>query len=511
MFQGIKKNLYLRLYCSTMANDSNIISLIQNLNEEEIKAVHFLLVKHTLSSKKSQEQVLFEYLIKNKKSNITDEIIAEMLNTNRPDMVKEKLEPIVFDALCLHQHFENESNFNQYDSISLKLKKEVLAVKALHRSNNKGIIKFLIQSIENIISETKKYEIYDTLTEALTLKKYLISIRQGPEKFNEIANEIKRYEYCYQALIYATDCYYKLAFEDEFIAELSDERKIKQIKKCIVQIEKDYSNSQSQTIHYYLEKIKIIYHEKKKEYKKAIQICEKLIPQLIDNVIIGRKERIGFVYDYLCRYYSYLNRYKLAAAAAQNARKYYIEDSFNYLISKEQEFFAHFYAKHLEKATLCSTVMLNHNLADSGEFRKSKYIYYQACILFEQKNYKCALALLSQSLEIEKDKTRWNISVRILHIMLFIELNMINEAERAIEALRKNIERLQKDKEIRARDIEIIHLLREMEKDGYSYNPKNTKAKSIVDKLSSTKTEFAWEHFSQELIPFHQWVLSKKM
>jgi len=88
---------------------------------------------------------------------------------------------------------------------------------------------------------------------------------------------------------------------------------------------------------------------------------------------------------------------------------------------------------------------------------------------------------------------------------------MINEAERAIEALRKNIERLQKDKEIRARDIEIIHLLREMEKDGYSYNPKNTKAKSIVDKLSSTKTEFAWEHFSQELIPFHQWVLSKKM
>jgi len=488
-----------------MANDSNIISLIQNLNEEEIKVTRLLFDKYELANKQSLEKKLFEYLIQNKSILITDDALVSLLDSDRPDIIKEKLESTVFDALCLNQHFNNESNFNQYDRISLKLKKEMLVFKTIYRSNNKGKVKFLIQLLDNIIKETKEYEIFEILIEALTSKKYFISIRQGPEKFNEIENEIKHSEYCYHALIYATDCYYKLAFEDEFISQLSDKGKINQIKKFIVQIEKDYNQTQSQTIKYYLEKIRIIYYEKRKLYKKAILVCEKLISLLSDNVIIGRKERIGFVYDYLCRYYSYLNKYKLAAIAAQNARKYYIEDSFNYLISKEQEFFAHFYAKQLEKASFCSNILLNHSLTDTGEFRKSKFTYYQACILFEQKSFKCALALLSQSLEI----TRWNISVRILHIMIFIELNMINEAARAIEALRKNIERLKKDKEIKPRDIEIIYLLREMEKDGYAYNPKNAKAKSSLNNLSSLKTKYTWEHFSQELIPFHKWILNK--
>ena len=61
---------------------------------------------------------------------------------------------------------------------------------------------------------------------------------------------------------------------------------------------------------------------------------------------------------------------------------------------------------------------MEHKLVDSGIFVRSKYIYYQSALLFAERKYKLVLSLLNKSLEIEKDKTRWNISLRRMNITL---------------------------------------------------------------------------------------------
>jgi len=120
------------------------------------------------------------------------------------------------------------------------------------------------------------------------------------------------------------------------------------------------------------------------------------------------------------------------------------------------------------------------------------------------------LDYLKISLEIEQDKTRWNISLRILSIMLFIELYKHNETEHALESLRKYMERATKNDEISPRDILIVKTLRELEKDNFEFRSKNTTITKMLNDLSAKDTPLSWEHYSSELIPFHKWLEAKK-
>jgi len=226
--------------------------------------------------------------------------------------------------------------------------------------------------------------------------------------------------------------------------------------------------------------------------------------------VLFRKERMGFVWDNICQFKIYTGNYDSAALDAKKAQEYYVENSFNSAISKDQEFYAYIYNNDIDKALRCIELLQEHSLIDTGEFRKSKYIYYQACVLFISKDYKAALDLLKTSLEIEKDKTRWNISLRILNIMVFIELGKVHEASYSLEALSKHIQRSAKDDEVKPRDVSIVTLLRKIEKDGFIYDPKNAKVEGMLKELSAKDTPLSWEHYSTELVPFHKWLEGKK-
>jgi hypothetical protein len=61
----------------------------------------------------------------------------------------------------------------------------------------------------------------------------------------------------------------------------------------------------------------------------------------------------------------------------------------------------------------------------AGDFRHSKYQYYYANILFKKGKFKEALKEISQQLGISKDKTGWEISVRVLAILCNMELERL--------------------------------------------------------------------------------------
>lgn len=249
--------------------------------------------------------------------------------------------------------------------------------------------------------------------------------------------------------------------------------------------------------------------EKEKKYRNAISQCKKIILLLKKNSIIFRQERVGFTFDHMSQFQVYISEYAKSAVSAAKAQSYYLENSFFSLVSKEQEFYAHFYNGNFIKANICTNILLNHPLADSGEFRKAKFIYYKACILFEEKEYTSAWKILKNNLEIEKDRNRWNISLRILCIQIFIELKKLDEATRSIEALRKHIARHSKNNIIRERDSIILNCLKELEKIGYNFTSKNFRIKILLKELKGERKKNYWEHYSHELIKFHTWLESK--
>jgi hypothetical protein len=52
-------------------------------------------------------------------------------------------------------------------------------------------------------------------------------------------------------------------------------------------------------------------------------------------------------------------------------------------------------------------------------------------------------------------------------------------------------------------------MLRELQKDGFEYDPKNSVTNKMLKELSEKDADTSWEYFSSELIPFHEWVKKK--
>jgi tetratricopeptide (TPR) repeat protein len=493
-----------------MAN-LHIIPFIQSLTEAETRIAEDHLQKsQPLFSddpgKESKEYILFKYVISNRQHEISDQDILRHIDIRDLTHLKVHLYNKILESLIFDRYITNSLVFNEYDTAVLLLKKKLLEFKINLRSINHGKTDALKELLNTIINDAIEYEAYDTLIEALIAKKYFISIRQGQVEFDRINADIEFYSYCMNAVFYATDCYYKIIISNDLIKSLSGKELDKHIRSSIKKLESDLKKTKSQEINYYLHILLFAESERQKNFKKAIKQCNSLLELLKKSKVIYRRERIGNALLNLCQFKTLTGDYPSAASDARKAKDYYPENSFNYYISIEQEFHAYFYDKEYPKAEICVNILRAHSLEDAGEFRKSKFIYYEICILFATGKFREALLLLNESLEIEKDKSRWNVSLRILHIQLFIELNKIDEAANSLESLRKYIERTGKNEEIKERDELIVKFLREIEKNGFQYDPSNAHAKQMLEELSDKKSAVAWEHYSPELLPFHEWV-----
>ena len=488
----------------------HIVKFIQSLNEKEAQVIddhiQSIYLLSGSNAGESKQLKLFRYIIQNKNRDITDSELSKHVETPNLASLKYLLSEKIYDALLLNKHIEDKTMFNYREQVVFGLKKKILLVKSLYRVLNQGRTETINFLLAEIIKLSKENEVFDVLIEALTLQKYYKGIRIGIAEYENINSEILFYENCFKSVQYANDAYYRLILNGEFIKSLSEKELDKHLKASIVQMEIDFKKTKSQEVNYFMHILQIALYEKEKNFKKAIEFCKKLLTMLNKSPVLFSKDRIGFAHNNLCFFNVYIENYKEAALQARNSLKFLIPNSMSYLITKEQEFFAYFYAKSYPNSLKCIDEMLDHSMADTGGYRKSKFIYYQACVFFATKQFKDALQLLNKSLEIEKDKTGWNIALRTLNIMVFIELNKINEAARSLEALRKYIERLTKSDEVKERDVLIIKLLREIEKDGFTYDPKNANPTKMLKELSEKDKPTSWNYYTPELIPFHEWV-----
>ncbi|MFL5763810.1 MAG: tetratricopeptide repeat protein [Bacteroidia bacterium] len=498
-----------------MAN-THIFTFIQYLTEIETRIAEDHLSKSqglfaNENGTDSKELALFKYLIANRSRTVTDKEVTAHLDVKDLSHLKTHLYNKVLESLSHDKFITNASVFNSYDTAVISLKKQLLIIKISLRSVNEGKTEALKDLLNNVIDKAFEYEAYDTLVEALTAKKYFISIREGQAEFDKINRDIEFYSDCVRSVFFATDCYYRIIINNDFIKSFSEKELDKFIRSSIKQLEKDFKRTNSQQINYYLHILLFAESERSKNFKKAIKQCNELLNLLKMHKVIYRRERVGTALLNLSEFMTRAGDYKHAAENAKKAKDQYPDNSFEQNVAIKQEFLACFYGKDYQTAKKCLDLLLNQPTEDAGEFRKSKYIFYNAWISFAKREYKEALALLNTSLEIEKDKSRWNISVRILHILLFIELNKIDEAGNALESLRKYMERTGKEEEIRGRDAVIVKFLREIEKDGFQYDPSNITATKMLNDLSDRDSNIAWETYSAEMIPFQDWVTGNKV
>ena len=477
-----------------------IEDLLKNLNDSEKKSIDF-----HFSIKNESDDLLLRQYIQNITSNNLP--LSKSLKVNR--MLKSRAFDQITDILVSDYHIHNKGSFGSHDQTILRLKKKMLLARVISKSLNQNKFGPFKTILSTIITEAEKNEVYEVLIEALLLKKYTFALKSGLAEFKSIEKKIAHYEMCQKKIYYSSDCFFSIVINSNFLKFKNDKSFHVYILKTIRLLKQDYQTYKSEQINYYLHIILMFYFERQKKYVLSAKYCKILFSIVKKSPVVYREERLGNALINLSQYKTFTENYNEAARYAIEAQRYYLENSNNYLLTKEQEFNIYFYHKKYEKASDCITELLDHKIVDSGHFTRAKYIYFQSSLLFAQKQFKKALGLLNKSLEIEKEKSQWNVSLRILNIMLFIELNKIDEASRLLESLRKYVQRHEKRAEIKPRDIIIVKILREMEKDGFNFNPTNKIIAKMLKDISQKGKPTSWEHYSPELIPFHEWLAAK--
>ncbi|MDQ3190480.1 MAG: hypothetical protein M3Q58_02715 [Bacteroidota bacterium] len=483
--------------------------LIHSLSRKEIT-----IVRNTLQYLYSRPHFagsntidLFEILLRRKKLPNADLISSRFFNKpydNALEKLCSRLRNKILDILISEANIENHP-FEQLDFFAIKIRKKLVQFYQLLFTKGNGD-PTAHSLLSEIITLSKKYESYSPLIEALRASKYFKGFINGVMEHKKVDEQIIHYEYCSHRVNKAIDFYYKLITNEEYQGSVNKNHTQLYLKNAIKELKGDYIKTQSAIINYYLNILQLFYFINEANYNKSLKICNELFDILNENKSVYRINRKAFVFGNLAQCDIYLGNFSSAIDNAQNAQKLISQKSINFFISKEVEFHALFYDKRTKESKILIEEIIQKNDNGSDEFRLAKYQFFYANVFFQHGNYKKALNILNKNTELSKDKPGWDISLRILKIMCMIELEQHDQVLLQIESLRKHIKR-HSLLETGKRNAVILKILNALERKEFDF--KNPLIREKVNLLAGDDKRYCWEYMTPELIPFHEWFLSK--
>jgi hypothetical protein len=420
----------------------------------------------------------------------------------------------ILECLTLDVNIADTISKDDGDYVLIQLKKKAAQYHSIKFTNpNTAIAQDLL---DEIIKQAKEYKFFKILVEHLKFKKsYCLSL--GSKEYEKLCSEIEFYEKCENEEYVANDYLYRLQLLDH---HHKNHNKISFLENAIGNLKTNYGVCKSKFILYILKQLEQEYYIAIKDYEKAKNACLETHNIIRNNKVIYKKQRMGISYAHLSNCSIYLNKFSETIDYARKSLEYFPKDSANYMCSKEAEFYGLFYHSNYKEAAECVKYILNNSVRkELGELRYAQFNYLLANAWFKQNKYDQVLNILNNERELSKDKAGWEIGLRILRIKTNIEIAKFDDAGKQTEQLRKFIAYNEK-KMLSARKEEknkdrgqirnkiISKLLSLAEKNGFIFSNLNGKTNEYLSELKNGK-ECAWEYFSPELIPFHEWYEEK--
>ncbi len=488
-------------------------TLVNGLKLEEINSIRYSFCKtHKTEKDELAVEKLFEFLVATQGQEINDDIISQHVYGSKKEEALKRLKSRLFskilDAFTSDAFLFKEGLMDNLDKQVVRIRKKILQLRVLYRKKNGCHKSILFHLLSEIIKEAKEYEQFDVVVEALTFKKYITVLGKGAAELKELNKQIEFYSQAYKAVNKAGDYYYLLTANQDLIKEYNSAEIDKLTNDALTELDQDFKLTKSYTVLYYRRHIQLAHLQTQSKHQATIDVCLDIIALLKKHKCIYRTERMGMIFGNISKCLVYIGDFNNAAKNAQKAQSFYQAKSLSYMIDKEQEFYALFYGCQYEKALGVIKELQEISLINSGEFRQSKFLFFRACVYFSRKEFKETLHICNQSLDISKDKNRWDLGTRYLRIMSLVELQLHDQAYAGVEALRKTIGRNVHKSELSSRDELIYKVLYEYAKNSF-LSIESDKIVQYAEQLSSQEGLNSWSYYTHELIPFHVWISGK--
>ena len=426
---------------------------------------------------------------------------------NRYEKLKSRLKQKALDSLINDINIDRNKEWDDIELVTIKLRKKLAQYYFLSLSKpNQPMIQHLL---DEIILVAKKYESYPVLTEALKFKKFNIGFKSGQGTYNKLNEEILHYEECQIAVSNAADVFFRMLLMQNFNSNIEKRKYLAFLKKNIKLLKNLYSKTNSSSVLYYLNILYRNLYVLIEDYESAGGTCRSILDDLEKNPAIYRKQRVGSTYLFLSQFELENNRANEALQFAKNAKEYFPKKSINYFAALDAEFHALWELQNYIEALTLAAHLVKENSEQKGSFRSAKYVFYGACTQFQRRDFGTCLKSLLTNNALAQDKSGWDLGLRTLIILTHVELGNYDLASNAVEALRKHIERRDRDKAIRPRDKVIYQVLRSLSDASFNFALTWKQEQAKISLLQSDKPNYRWEHLGHELVRVDNWIKDK--
>lgn len=481
-------------------------------NEKQVAAEYLKTFDTRAGGYKPKTLVIFDLLVKNNDLSKIHKYLKKKFGAKSEDalrMMMFRLKEKIGESLLLDINIMREGAYDELSQARVNIaKKRIIAQIYITR----GVAAETIDLYDKIIALAKRFEFYNELIETLYLKQQHLGIRKGRKEYDKLTNEIDFYENSRRAVNNATKSYYEVSINWGFKGlnrNVPDPAYITFLENKLAVMRKDFEETNSATVGYYYYLISIEYNQVLSFGKKASEYCNYLVDLVKGNPSIYLKRRLGTAHLNYSQNELFNYEFRSALENALEAKKCYIEGSFNYNLALELEFYSNFYSGKIKRAAEVMETLINSAKKDINEFEKARRNYLLACAYFAQQQFIKANRTLQFAAGAEKDKEGWNIGIRIFNIMNSIENEYYDQVDLLIMNLRQFIKEGLKQKAVRERDKLILDVLLELRKQGYNFLKVFKTKHRELEHLANAKGNYAWEIQSPELIVFHRWVAAK--
>ena len=403
---------------------------------------------------------------------------------------------------------DSSIEFNQYSFRNkqlLLLRKKIIQVDILLL---KGLNEELLSMYNSIIKRTDKFEFYDIQLQALNSKSRFLTSFGKTGEINQIKKEILECEKNYFNMNKSISLYQGMM---NLISKHTDSLNyIGELKTTINNLEEILNLTKSKTIQYYLLNLQLELLQIDKKYSDANNLLIVVEKLLLSSPAVYTENRYGTVLLNMSNNFLFLGLFDSAIEIAKKSKAYFEKHYFTIKLVDELLFYCYFYKR--EYASINELIEIDKGKVrdTSNELIFSKFKYYKACLEFRNSNYLKCLEILEENKEIDKDKEGWNVCKRILIILCRIELKDLESVDISVNNLNRYYRRLSKTNIVKGRYKLIIKICLNLISDNIekgAINLKFNKYSKLLEMLRSETNK--WERKSPELINFEEWFHSR--
>lgn len=479
-----------------------IYDILKKLKNYEIRAIR----NHLNASPFEYEKVgkLFELVTRYKDK--PEEFFSQKLYDSEPNntfrVTKSRLKRLLEDAVLNDKSMTSYSA--QYINALLQSKKRILQGEILlGRGAYKASKNLLLQAV----ATTRKYSLHSERFHGEFLLSRNQSINMSVREFQKRTENLLDLNRINYQVNEAAILHYSV-LNVLTTQTINEESKMDEIRQQVNRIGEVAETTGSPQAQYYFFLSQILFQQYNYNYGEALEYCKKQLELVENEPAVRSKQRQGSALFQLTETSLRKGDLEEASQYVEKTLSFFSKEETNYLIVLESAFRISFYAGRYDKALGYIEKAFKHPRFEVSKLRSSRWYYFHACALFRSGNDKMALGELNSATSLLADKQGWNISFRLLEIMILHEVGYYDLLETKILNMRQFIKRTSKNSEM-YRPVKLIKILMEWHK--YSLDFKKTwpKIEKHLQDLQNFHSDRPFDPNSSELIRLESWMESK--